>query len=82
MTGEDAHRLYFGEFQLDTSVPELRRDGDLVELTPAPGRALVLLARNAGRLVPREELYAHLWPDGGVDVDRALNNPPDPPGPG
>lgn len=73
MTGEDAHRLYFGEFELDTGVPELRRNGDLVELTPAPGRALVLLARNAGRLVFREEFYAHLWPDGGVDVDRALN---------
>lgn len=35
MTGDDAHRLYFGEFEL--------------------------------------EVYAHLWPDGGVDVDRALD---------
>jgi tetratricopeptide (TPR) repeat protein len=35
--------------------------------------ALLVLARNAGELVTRETLYAELWPEPDVDVDRGLN---------
>jgi DNA-binding winged helix-turn-helix (wHTH) protein/Flp pilus assembly protein TadD len=63
----------FGDFEIDTAALELRRGGERVPLAPQAVSALLILARNAGELVTRETLYAELWPEPDVDVDRGLN---------
>ncbi|MCU0670457.1 MAG: AAA family ATPase [Myxococcota bacterium] len=42
---------------------ELRRDGEPVPLARKPAQLLLLLLRNRGRVVSREEILATLWPD-------------------
>ena len=61
-----ARTARFGEFQLDLASGELRREGRLVPLRPQATRVLLLLVRNPGRLVLREELRRELW--GGTAV--------------
>ncbi len=65
--------LSFDAFEIDTRASEIRRAGERIELAPAAVRTLHALAERSGELVTREELYAHLWPDGGVDTERLLN---------
>jgi DNA-binding winged helix-turn-helix (wHTH) protein/tetratricopeptide (TPR) repeat protein len=72
--GEQVNRtIRFGDFEIDTAALELRRAAEPVPLTPQAVRALIALVRGAGGLVTREELYAELWPEPDVDVDRGLN---------
>jgi DNA-binding winged helix-turn-helix (wHTH) protein len=64
----------FGVFELDTEVQQLRRSGRNVRLQPQPYKLLVLLTRQAGRLVTREEIRTALWPaDTFVDYDQGVN---------
>jgi TolB-like protein/DNA-binding winged helix-turn-helix (wHTH) protein/Flp pilus assembly protein TadD len=66
--------LRFGAFELDPSSGELRRSGALVKLQPQPFKVLAYLAANGGRIVPREELAAHVWgAETHVDFERGLN---------
>lgn len=65
--------IRFGDFEIDTAALELRRAAEPVPLTPQAVRALIALVRGEGELVTREELYAELWPEPDVDVDRGLN---------
>jgi len=65
--------LRFDRFAIDRSALELRHDGERVTLGPQPVRLLLLLAERQGELVTRHECYRALWPQGDVDVDRALN---------
>jgi DNA-binding winged helix-turn-helix (wHTH) protein len=64
----------FGQFELDIAAGELRRNTRRVRLQPQPFKLLVLLARRAGTLVPREDIRSELWPDGTfVDFDQSVN---------
>lgn len=64
----------FGPFELDLGNCELRRDGVHVPLQPQPFKVLSLLVRNAGRLVPREEIRANIWGQGTfLDFNQSLN---------
>jgi len=68
----DAYR--FGQFELDLSAGELRRQGSRVRLQPQPFKLLALLVRRNGVLVGREEIRSELWPDGTfVDFDQSVN---------
>src|SRR5258708_6990986 len=64
----------FCNFELDDQNGELRRDGVLVKLAPRQFRLLHLLARNAGRVVTRDEIQREIWgADTFVDFQRNLN---------
>ena len=64
----------FGEFELDVGAGELRRKNRRLKLQPQPFKLLVLLVRQAGTLVTRDEIRQELWPDGTfVDFDQAVN---------
>ena len=64
----------FGQFELDVTAGELRRNSARVRLQPQPFKLLVLLARRAGALVAREDIRSELWPDGTfVDFDQSVN---------
>ena len=69
-----AQTYRFGEFELDPGAFELRRNGQPVKLERRPFDLLALLVRQPGRVVPREEIIAALWPANViVDFDSGLN---------
>ncbi len=73
-TSPPAVKCRFGLFEFDFRSSELRREGEVVKLSPQPARVLALLLARPGELVLREELRAHLWGhDTFVDFERGLN---------
>jgi TolB-like protein/DNA-binding winged helix-turn-helix (wHTH) protein/Flp pilus assembly protein TadD len=53
----------FGSFRLDAAQHLLFRDGKLIPLPPKAAEALVVLVKNHGRLVEKDELMKAVWPD-------------------
>ena len=69
-----SERCRFGLFEFDFRTGELRREGDIVKLSPQPARLLALLLATPGEIVLRDELRAHLWGEETfVDFERGLN---------
>ena len=65
----------FDRFELDLAREELLLDGVATAIQPQPLKALVLLVSHAGKLVSREQIQDHLWPDAAsTDVERSLNH--------
>lgn len=63
-----ADRVFtFGPFRLEPASGRLLRDGENVWLTPKSFDALVLLVGNAGRVVSKDQLLKHVWPETFVD---------------
>lgn len=56
-------RYRFSGFELDPVEVRLSRDGAPLEVQPKVFEALTLFVTSGGRLVSKEELHAHLWPD-------------------
>ena len=52
----------FGEFELDESLYQLRRRGEVVRLEPKVFDVLAYLVRQRHRVVAKDELLAQLWP--------------------
>jgi DNA-binding winged helix-turn-helix (wHTH) protein/TolB-like protein/Flp pilus assembly protein TadD len=61
--GEEAKVFRFGTFQLDARERVLLRDGHTVPLTPKALETLLVLLRNHGRVVSKQELLGAVWPD-------------------
>ena len=57
----------FGAYRLDEQGPLLFRDGERVALPPKVVELLVALVQAAGRMLTREELLQHLWPNAVVE---------------
>jgi DNA-binding winged helix-turn-helix (wHTH) protein len=55
--------LRFGGFTLDLTRGCLRAGDRHIDLRPKAFEVLCYLARNAGRLVPKQELHEAVWPD-------------------
>ncbi len=69
----DASVIRFAGFELDLRAFELRRDGVPVPIEPRTFDLIALLARNAGRTVTRDEIFATIWHDRIVS-DAALSS--------
>ena len=52
----------FGDFELDESLYQLRRKGEVVRLEPKVFDVLAYLVRRRERVVAKDELLAQLWP--------------------
>ena len=52
-----------GDLEIDTRGQRVRRKGQLIELTTKEYTLLEYLARNAGKVVGREEISEHVWDD-------------------
>lgn len=66
--------VHFGPFTLDFARYELTRSGEPVRLERIPMDMLVLLVREAGRLVRRDEIIERLWGKGiFFDSDNSIN---------
>jgi DNA-binding winged helix-turn-helix (wHTH) protein len=61
----------FDDFELDAEQLELRRAGELIRADALVLRLLRCLARNAGRLVSKDELVAQVW-NAHVVADNAI----------
>ena len=70
---ERAERYIFGEYVLDTQRQELHRAGEPLKLRRKVFQVLVHLLAHRERLVPKQELLEHLWPDQFVG-DEALKS--------
>src|SRR5690349_18874931 len=69
-----AERMQFGKFVLDVDQYELTRDGEAVRLERIPMDLLILLVREKGRLVGREEIIERLWGKNlHFDTDNSIN---------
>src|SRR5271155_4554543 len=67
-------RVQLGPFVLDLSRYELTRTGTPVRLERIPMDLLILLVRNGGRLVSRDEIIERLWgKDVHFDTDNSIN---------
>jgi len=56
----------FKAWILDVEARRLAREGAAVHLTPKAFDLLVLLVREAPRVIPKEELHRHIWPESHV----------------
>ena len=58
---DDAAVLEFGVLRIDLGRRETSVDGQLVHLTPIEYKLLVLLARNAGKVLTHRQILADVW---------------------
>ena len=71
MSGEP---VCFDQYELEVENFQLRRSGRPVRLERIPMELLIILARQAGRLVTREEILTAIWGKGTfLDADNAIN---------
>ncbi len=69
------HEIYeFGPFRLEPAERKLLRGSEVVALTPKVFDMLVLLVRNNGHLLDKDELIRALWPDSFVEEGNLSNN--------
>lgn len=67
-------RIEFGKFVLDLARYELTRDGTTIHLERIPMDLLILLVRENGKLIGREEIIGRLWGKGlHFDSDNSIN---------
>ena len=70
-----APQIYeFGGFRLEPAERKLLRGDEIVVLTPKAFDTLVLLVRNSGHLLEKDELLSKLWPDAFVEEGSLTNN--------
>jgi len=58
----EAARYQFGPFHLDVATRALYRGNEFVALTPKAAEILLVLLRDAGRVVTKEQLLEQVWP--------------------
>ncbi len=70
----DGARTYsFGDCQVDFDRAELRRSGQLVDITPQELRLLGAFLHNRGRVLSRDQLIEAAWGHGIAITDRAVD---------
>jgi len=67
MSALNGGKYQFGQFELDSTELVLRRNGEIVPLTPKALQALILLIQHVGRVVSRKEMIEELWRDAFVE---------------
>jgi len=74
MSRRENHLYEFGPFRLDTQERLLLREGRPVQLTPKVFDILVVLVRQSGHLVEKDELMQLVWPDTVVEEGNLTRN--------
>jgi DNA-binding winged helix-turn-helix (wHTH) protein len=70
--GASDKRVYeFGSFRLDAAEYFLKREGQIIPLTPKVFETLVVLVENSGHVVTKDELYKQVWQDAIGEVGHA-----------
>jgi len=68
------HFYAFDNFVVDAGKSVLSREGQSVPLTPKAFEILLVLVRNPGRVLKKEELIEEVWPDAFVDENNLPRN--------
>ncbi|MCC6389003.1 MAG: transcriptional regulator, partial [Bryobacterales bacterium] len=68
---ESPRKLQFDTVTMDFEKLEIRKEGEALEIEPRSFRVLAYLARNANRVVTKEELLQEVW-SGAFVTDNAL----------
>ncbi len=68
------HLYGFGPFQLNATERLLRRQGEVLPLTPKVVDTLLVLVKQAGRLVVKEEIMREVWPDTFIEEGAVAKN--------
>jgi DNA-binding winged helix-turn-helix (wHTH) protein/Tol biopolymer transport system component len=72
---EPEKRFYeFGAFRVDAEERQLLRDGEPLALTRKAFDTLLVLVRNSGRLLEKDEFMKQVWPDTFVEEANLANN--------
>jgi TolB-like protein/DNA-binding winged helix-turn-helix (wHTH) protein/Tfp pilus assembly protein PilF len=72
---QDTPQIYeFGPFRLEPAERKLLRGNEIVELTPKAFDTLLLLVRNSGHLLDKDELISRVWPETFVEEGSLSNN--------
>ncbi len=70
----DADLLAAGDLMLDLNRSQVRRDENVLNLTPTEFKLLVFLARHPGQTLSREQIVTNVWGyDADVESTRAVN---------
>jgi DNA-binding winged helix-turn-helix (wHTH) protein/TolB-like protein len=64
----------FGPFRVDDAEQQLLRDGEEIELTPKAFGVLLVLVRNQGHVVGKEDFMREVWPDSVVEDKNITDN--------
>ncbi len=68
-------RLYeFGSFRIDTAERLLSCGEDVISLTPKVFETLLVLVKNCGHVLGKEELMQQVWPDSYVEENNLAQN--------
>jgi two-component system KDP operon response regulator KdpE len=65
-------RVHFGGVEVDLALRLVRRDGELVHLTPIEYRLLATLVRHAGRVLTHRQLLKEVWGPSHVESNHYL----------
>ncbi len=68
-----ADRITIGEIVLDRTARQLRRRGQLIELSPREFDLMVTLMENIGRALSRQELLDRVWGEEWIGNPRTLD---------
>lgn len=74
MSGHVTRFYDFGPFRIDASQHLLLRDGIEIPLTPKAFDTLLLLVRNNGQIVEKDELLRTIWPNAFVEEATLAQN--------
>jgi DNA-binding response OmpR family regulator len=67
-------RYCFGDAYVDFARGEVRRDGQVVEMTPLEFKLLVVFVKNPGRVLSRDRLLDLVWGAGTFVTQRVIDN--------
>jgi len=74
MAEQETNFYEFGRFRLDTNERILRRDRELVPLTPKVFDILLALVERGGHIVEKDDLMKRVWPDTFVEEGNLTQN--------
>ena len=72
-SGEARASYCFGDIEVNFTSAEVRRDGELVEMTPLEFKLLEAFIRHRGHTLTRDQLLSLVWKDS-HPIDRAIDN--------
>src|ERR1700730_5479789 len=74
MGDESKHFYEFGRFRIDTAQRLLRRDQEIVALTPKVFDMLLTVVESSGEVVSKDSLMKKVWPDTFVEEGNLTQN--------
>jgi Tol biopolymer transport system component/DNA-binding winged helix-turn-helix (wHTH) protein len=74
MSSQESHFYEFGPFRLDPVKRRLMRDGEPISLTPKAFDTLLVLVRQSGKTIEKDDLMQEVWPDAVVEENNLNQN--------